>query len=503
MHVHYLLPLASLLTLSQADETVLGVYIFSRHGDRTAKSTPPTNLTDLGYREIFDSGTWFRNSYVSSNAPKHIAGINTDIVKLSQIAASAPLDNVLMSSAHGFLQGLYPPVGPQLGSDKLRNGTVIEAPLNGYQIVPVQTVTSGTNSEDSSWLQGAGNCANALVSSNNYYASSEYTTMLHSTRNFYDSLSPVINATFNSNQTTFYNAYTSTCHSDPAPIRYFCRPFAYFHTVFDLINVAEIHNATIPSSDLLTNDTLFQLRTLADNHEFNLAYNASDPIRAIAGATFAAQVVQGLNRTISSRGKTDKINIQFGAYNSFQSFFGLTKLTSLPGDNGTQFFGVPDYASTMTFELFTTAPATPFPAVSDLQVRFLFHNGTTGNSSTPQPYPLFGSSSTDMSWDDFVNGMGKFSVGSQSQWCTACGNTTGVCASQTTMAPGSKPSTADGSGNGVSPAVGGVIGAMVTLAVILLVEALIMLLAGLRLVRKNRLINGTTNEIPNGGNAKE
>jgi len=43
-------------------------------------------------------------------------------------------------------------------------------------------------------------------------------------------------------------------------------------TVFDVLNVAEIHNATIPSSDLVTNDTLFQLRTLADNHEFNLAY---------------------------------------------------------------------------------------------------------------------------------------------------------------------------------------------------------------------------------------
>ena len=266
--------------------------------------------------------------------------------------------------------------------------------------------------------------------------------------------------------------------------------FAESLTVFDLLNVAGIHNATISSSDLLTNDSLFQLRTLADSHEFSLAFNASDPIRAIAGATFAAQVVQGLNTTISSGGKTSKINIQFGAYNSFQSFFGLTNLISLPGDNGTQFFGVPDYASTMTFELFTTAPPTPFPAASDLQVRFLFHNGTTGNNSTPQPYPLFGSSSVEMSWSDFVSGMNKFAIGSQSQWCSTCGNTTGVCASQTTPGSAGKPSAAaDASGNGISPAVGGVIGAMVTLAVILLVEALIMLLAGLRLVRKNRLTN--------------
>ena len=218
MHVLLLLHLACSLTLVQATETVLGLYIFSRHGDRTAKSIPPSNLTDLGYREVFDSGTWFRENYVSSSAPKRVAGLNADIVKLSQIAASAPLDNVLMSSAQGFLQGLYPPVGSQLGSDTLRNGTVVQAPLNGYQIIPIQTVTSGTSSEDSSWLQGAGNCANAIVSSNNYFTSSEYTGMLKDTGRFYTSLSPVINATFSSSQTSFYNAYSSKPTSSLLPL---------------------------------------------------------------------------------------------------------------------------------------------------------------------------------------------------------------------------------------------------------------------------------------------
>ncbi len=49
--------------------------------------------------------------------------------------------------------------------------------------------------------------------------------------------------------------------------------------VYDLINVAQIHNKTIPSSDVLSNDTLHQLQTLANQHEFSLAYNASEPIR--------------------------------------------------------------------------------------------------------------------------------------------------------------------------------------------------------------------------------
>lgn len=41
-----MLPAALGQTLS--NETVLGVYMFHRHGDRTAKAWPPANLTDLG-----------------------------------------------------------------------------------------------------------------------------------------------------------------------------------------------------------------------------------------------------------------------------------------------------------------------------------------------------------------------------------------------------------------------------------------------------------------------
>lgn len=99
-----LLVLSCVSSFTQA-ETILGVYIFSRHGDRTAKATPPSNLTDLGYQEVFTSGTYFRNRYVASNATSQIAGISSDIVALSQIAVSAPEDNVLMSSATGFTQG--------------------------------------------------------------------------------------------------------------------------------------------------------------------------------------------------------------------------------------------------------------------------------------------------------------------------------------------------------------------------------------------------------------
>jgi len=140
----------------------------------------------------------------------------------------------------------------------------------------------------------------------------------------------------------------------------------------------------------------------------------------------------------------------------------------------------------MTFELFTNGPATPFPAAADINVRFLFHNGTTSPASEPKTYPLFGQQETTIPWNTFVDSMNKFAIGSQAQWCQACGNSTAVCATVATNPTSSRQADASSSG-GLSTAVAGVIGAMVTLAVILGLEALVMLVAGLRLVSKKRL----------------
>ena len=464
--------------VSSAQETVLGVYIFSRHGDRTAKTTPPANLTDLGYQEIFTSGTYFRNRYVALGASSKILGMNNDLVRQSQITASAPVDTVLMNSATAFLQGLYPPVGNKLGSNALRNGTVIQSPLNGYQLIPLQQITTGANSEDSAWLQGATNCANAQISSNEYYSSPAYMETLHTTQPLYDHIAPMVNLTFSADQISYKNAYT----------------------IWDLLNVASIHNATFPSSSLLTDDVFSQLRSLADQHEWNLAYNISEPIRAVTGSILAAQVTQALNATITGKGKS-KMNIQFGAYAGMQSFFGLANLTQLNAD----FYGVPDYASSLTWELVTNASTeTGFPSASDISVRFLFHNGTTSNTSEPVAYPLFGQSHVALQWTDFVSGMNQFAIGSQQDWCRACGNGTGVCAAGATEGSGGNPGSSSsrtstpsggGGGGGISKAVAGVIGAMVTLAVVLGAELLIMLVGGVRLVSKRRLAGNQGSQV--------
>ncbi|KAK5202745.1 hypothetical protein LTR41_011520 [Exophiala xenobiotica] len=469
--MHYTtLPLLLLLSSQISAENLLGVYILSRHGDRTAKSTPPANLTDLGYQEVYTSGAYYRSRYISSDATRRIHGMNTDLVKQSQITASAPTDTVLQNSAMGFLQGLYPPVGDSLASNTLRNGTVVQSPMNGYQLIPLETVTTGTNSENSAWLQGSSNCANAQLSSDRYFTSAQYLAILKRTRSFYDGVSAMINRTFTANQTNFKNAYT----------------------IFDLLNVASIHNSSdnFPSADLLTTETFFQLRTLADQHEYGLAYNESEPIRAVTGSVIAAQVVDALNGTIAGRGK-NKLNVQFGAYAGMLSYFGLANLTSASSD----FYGVPDYASSLVWELVTNSSvsSTAFPTPDEISVRFYFHNGTTSNTSEPTEFSLFGSNQSPLPWSDFVTGMNKFAIYSQKDWCRACGNSTGQCGAaalgeddSSSLGSSSSSNHSSSGAGGMSKAVAGVIGAMVTLGVILGLGLLIMLVGGLRVVSKKR-----------------
>jgi hypothetical protein len=193
----------SMLAGAEADETVLGAYMFHRHGDRTPKALAPANLTTLGYEQVYTSGQYYRSRYLSGDSK--IRGINGDEVKLSQLQVQSPVDNVLQNSAMGFLQGLYPPV--QNDIQTLANGQKVQAPLNGYQLIPVNTISTGTGSEDNGWLQDASSCANAKTSSNSYFDSADYKSLASSTKDFYSSIVPSVNGVMSDDQVNFKNAY--------------------------------------------------------------------------------------------------------------------------------------------------------------------------------------------------------------------------------------------------------------------------------------------------------
>jgi hypothetical protein len=190
-----------------AQDTIYAAYIFHRQGDRTPKSLPPTSLTSLGYDQVVQSGAYYRSRYVSNSSSTHIVGLSSSVVQNSQIAVSAPVDTVTQNSAQGFLQGLYPPVGEQ--KETLASGVTVIAPLNGYQLIPIAPVGDGTGSEDNGWLQVASTCMNAQISSNNYFSSAEYKSLLSSSKDFYNRITPVVSQTFASSYMTYQNAYNS------------------------------------------------------------------------------------------------------------------------------------------------------------------------------------------------------------------------------------------------------------------------------------------------------
>ncbi|KAF4629476.1 hypothetical protein G7Y89_g8666 [Cudoniella acicularis] len=456
------LALIAVLTPAVSAETVLGAFIYHRHGDRTTKSYPPTKLTPLGYQEVYQSGGFYNSRYVSNTSSSQIYGISSVAVKNSQISVQAAVDDVLDDSAIGFLQGLYPPIG-LAGAELLANGSTIEPPLGGYQLIPVNelaSLASVANSGDATWLQGASGCQNAITDSNEYFFSQDFMDFSNKTASFYQSILPVINNTFTSATDIYKNAYA----------------------VWDLIQVSLIHNKTIQSSELLTPSTITQLQTLADHHEFALAYNASSPVRAISGMSLAGMILQQLNGTLTSTGPL--LSIQFGEYASFLSFFGLASLPSVSAN----FTGIVDFASSMAFELVTnaTVSGTTYPALSDISVRFMFSNGSAADAPF-MPYPLFGQSSLEVPWNTFVNEMNNFAVTNQTAFCQLCGSASDGCSTTSTVATPSPTPTAATSvgGSGMSAAIGGVIGAMVTLAVILGVEAVVLLIGGLKVVKKS------------------
>lgn len=211
---------AALLAPPSASETVLGVYVFHRHGDRTSKSTPPTRMTALGADQVFRSGQHIRSLYVASNASSRISGLTPDVLSAPQLSLLSPVDAVLQNSAQVFAQALYPPTAA--AGETLADGSRVQAPLGGYQYLPVEAAaTTASGAEDTAWLQGASGCGRAVASSNGYFASAEYLATLESTRGFYRDLMPAINRTFSADAANFKNGYASEsfvllpCHRCP------------------------------------------------------------------------------------------------------------------------------------------------------------------------------------------------------------------------------------------------------------------------------------------------
>jgi hypothetical protein len=343
-----------------------------------------------------------------------------------------------MSTATAFLQGLYPPlsdVAPALATETLNDGTKSTGPLDGYQYVLLQSISE--SSPNTIWIKGDEGCPAYAASSKAFQQSDVFMQRDEETRAFYRG---------------FYEVLADGVYNiEPENVTY-----ANAYDVFDLINVARIHNASSAAVNV-TDEDLFQLRTLADSAELGKNWDQSDANRSIGAATLSAAILNQLGMTIASQGEL-KFSLMAGSYDTFLSFFGLSKLLEVSND----FYGLPLYASTMAFELYADSDSEDFPAEDDLRVRFLFKNGTDGEMKS---FSLFGTGEETLSYATFVDKMNDNAITSVGTWCDRCQSEASFCAAYRGVSAIGVDENTDNKG-GMSNVVAGVIGAMVTLGVV-------------------------------------
>lgn len=298
-----------------------------------------------------------------------------------------------------------------------------------------------------------------IKASANFHNSELYTRLQASTKDFYESFSDILGGTLTRSEMGYINAYP----------------------IFDYINVGMIHNDTIAKR--VTPTELLQLRTLADSQEWALNGNISsvkEPgVLPVSGRTLANKILTQLASIIDSSGKKNKFSLLIGSYDTFLSFFALLQLPN----SDTNFFGLPDYASTIAFELISYSDNPTFPKDGkDLYIRFLFRNGTD-DANPLREYPIFGHSHTDavMQWVDFRSAMAGISISSALQWCGICNATELFC--PVSAGINTNNSQEPQKTHKLSPITAGVVGATCALAFVGAAMALMMVFFGVRFGR--------------------
>ena len=252
-----------------------------------------------------------------------------------------------------------------------------------------------------------------------------------------------------------------------------------------------------------------EVRTLADEHAWYRYGNTSSPVvdadnQAIGGKTLAASILNAFQLLVADRlspGDPNDISSPLTfLFSEPESFISLISI--MMADYRDDYFrSIPPFASALIFELFSTGENNTFPSTQDdLWVRFYFQNGTDFDANQLTAFPIFGNgpSRTDMQWKEFQDLFTRVKIDTLQEWCTSCNSPALFCwgvDDNTALSPARQKHSA------ITPVIAGVIGALVALAVALLLFGLAMLIGGIRF---HRVQHGKTSALGGGfkGSAK-
>jgi hypothetical protein len=385
------------------------------------------------------------------------------------------------ASAIAFMQAFYPPhllstaAGDVIDPDfVLANGSFEDYPMNGYQYPAIEV--RSTYDPDSIWLNGYATCAFASVAQNSFYYSADTNSTLIDTHPIYEAVGRQFLTT---------RSHESDWSYDSA--------YPFYDTLDYLIR----HNGSVESA-FMTNgsDVSYYaiFAALAARQQWSLWGNGSvngttagDQVLLTGGKTLAAKILALLEDNVMSQGTLQKFSLLVGDHENMIALLSLMQLSQTVSD---QLYMLPPYASAMVFELFSyESPETaqPIPDPNNLFVRFLFRNASNPLSGDPatvnpdiQAYPIFnhGPSGTEMTWSAFQSAMASIAMNDVIDFCNVCQAPTLYCLPFLDPSSDAAPSVKHKT---LSPVIAGVIGAVVTLAVIGLAALFVLCLAGRRL----------------------
>lgn len=457
-------------------EIIWSSVVYNYHGERTPLILPVQSvLTPLGAQQLYAVGSFFRDRYVASKMNESnlaINGLSKDELDNAQVSSMSTSGEFIVASAQAFMQGLYPPLNISSRTllnpmSVLANGSIIDFPLDGYQYP--QIYTASPLDPNSIYVAGAFNCPVYDDAAMGYVISQESKQTKSATMGFYNSLEmTVLTGVFEKSEVNYDEAYL----------------------IYDYLNYGYTHNQTVKKqlseADLLRAKALANQWIYATNGKTSATGSETD-IRTVSGRTMAVQAIGLLINNIETKGTANKLNILFG---SFEPMIAFAALAQLPQAN-TNFYGLPEYGSSMAFELFSSGSDSTltYPNTDDLMVRFLFRNGTESTSNL-EVYNLFGRNDAQktLSLKDFLALMHDLTLPSVGDWCNTCqsGNVSIFCASfgnSTLSGSGGSFSIQASHKSNMNPAVAGVIGAIVGLSLVGLMLGLAILAGGVRFYR--------------------
>ncbi|KAG8221298.1 phosphoglycerate mutase-like protein [Butyriboletus roseoflavus] len=361
---------------------LIGVVLLARHGDRsgalfqnyTTYDSTQGYLTPYGASQEYNLGYYLRQTYLNPASPSYIQGIKTDIADVNQffVRADAGGGNVILDSAYALLQGLYPPT--TASNSTLANGQTVQAPLGGYQYIPVESLEFWQAPSLTSWME-CGYFQDHLIRLNSGAVFSDAATQAAP---FLQAVQPYLNGMNGS----------------------------FLNIIYDYLNVQYTHNATFYKS--FPETLLQQARYFANIHEQNV-FTDSVPngIGQIAIRTLWPEIFWSLgNMTLPNN--TVKLALTEVDYKPFISLFNVTNATV----TNPEISGIADYASAVAFELSQNT-------AGEYVVAMKFKNGTNDEAFKP----LTISGQNNLTLPNMIKALDSTTINSTINWCFSCNQT--------------------------------------------------------------------------------